>query len=186
MVAFRRRYHENKQLLFVCKYIVDIIMVIVAAYVLVSFIAYRDTNVGNSMNSILKDGDTVLVNRYAYSLASPKRYDVIAFSVDGVNSSKIYIKRVIGLPGETVLIKDGKVFINGEELEDDVVDTEILTAGLASTSITLDKDEYFVLGDNRNNSEDSRFSSIGTVKEDNIVGKVWFILSPVKRIKFVS
>lgn len=186
MVAFRRRYHENKQLLFVCKYIVDIIMVIVAAYVLVSFIAYRDTNVGNSMNSVLNDEDTVLINRYAYTLTSPDRYDIIAFNVEGVNSSKIYIKRVIGLPGETVLISDGKVYINGEELKDDVVDTEILTAGLASTSITLEKDEYFVLGDNRNNSEDSRFSSIGTVKADNILGKVWFILNPIKRIKFVS
>jgi signal peptidase I len=186
MVAYRRRYYENKRLLFICKYIVDVIMVITAAYVLVSFIALRNTNVGNSMNPTLKDNDTVLINRFAYSITGPKRFDIIAFKVDGVNSSKIYIKRVIGLPGETVQIKDNKIFINGEEIKEDVVDTAILTAGLANSSLTLDKNEYFVLGDNRNNSEDSRFSSIGTVKSKNIIGKTWFILSPIKRLKFIS
>ena len=186
MVAFRRRYHENTRLLFVCKYIVDVIMVIVTAYVFVSFIALRQTNVGSSMNTVIKDGDTVLINKFAYTILSPKRYDVIAFSVDGVNSSKVYIKRVIGLPGETVQIKNGKIYINGEELTDDVVDTEILTAGLAENEITLESGEYFVLGDNRNNSADSRFSSIGIVKSDNIIGKAWFILSPFSNIKFIS
>jgi signal peptidase I len=116
---------------------------------------------------------------------SPKRYDVIAFKTSGTGFDKIYIKRVIGVPGDSVIIKNGKVYINGEELTDDVYTDTILTAGLAANTITLGDDEYFVLGDNRNNSEDSRFSNIGIVKKENIIGSAWLIASPLSRFGFI-
>ncbi|MDO5403719.1 MAG: signal peptidase I [Eubacteriales bacterium] len=186
MVRFQRRYQENEVLLKICKNAVDIIMVILAAYVLVHFGCARASISGGSMEPALVNEDTVMVNRMSYSILNPARYDVIAFKPEDVESSKVYIKRIIGLPGETVQIIDGAVHINGNPLRDDAADIDILTAGLAADEIILGKDEYFVLGDNRNNSEDSRFSNIGTVKKENIVGKVWLIFSPFKRFGVVG
>ena len=154
MRFFQRRYQENTRLLNICKYIADVCIVIVLAYVLVTFICCRSTVVGNSMEETLSNDNTVLINRISYAFNGPKRFDCIAFEQDSVDSSKIYIKRVIGLPGETVQIKDGRV--------------------------------YFVLGDNRNNSEDSRFASVGMVKRSNIVGKVWMVIEPFSSFGFVK
>lgn len=182
---FKRRYKENVLLQGVCKFVIDTILVLCTAYTLMSFFCVRTHIIGNSMNDKLKNGQTVLINRVSHAYFKPKRYSIIAFEAPGVNSSRIFVKRVIGLPGETVHIKDGKVYINDHMLEDDVSTTDILTAGLASEPITLAEDEYFVLGDNRNNSEDSRFSNIAMVKEENIIGNVWLIVSPVKDFKFL-
>ena len=152
MRFFQRRYQENTRLLNICKYIADVCIVIVLAYVLVTFICCRSTVVGNSMEETLSNDNTVLINRISYAFNGPKRFDCIAFEQDSVDSSKIYIKRVIGLPGETVQIKDGRVYINDSQL-DDFVDTSILTPGVAANPYKLADDEYFVLGDNRNNSD---------------------------------
>lgn len=186
MRFFQRRYQENTKLLNICKYVSDVILVIVTAYVLVTFLCCRTNVVGNSMNDTLANNDTVLVNRISYAFTGPDRYDCIAFEQDSVDSSKVYIKRVIGLPGETVQIKDGKVYINGEQLNDDINDISILTPGVAVNPYTLSKDEYFVLGDNRNNSEDSRFASVGMVKKSNIVGKVWMVIEPFSSFGFIK
>ena len=167
---FQRRYQENTRLQSVCKMIVNIIMVIVSAYVIVTFMCDRTIISGGSMQPVIENDDTVLINRFAYSFTKPKRYSVAAFKLPGSNSSKVYVKRVIGLPGEKIQIKDGHVYINGEQLNE----------------ITLGKDEYFLLGDNRNNSEDSRFAGVGIVKEKNITGSVWAIVGPVKRLGFVK
>jgi len=185
MNLFARRYQENVLLTTICKYVVDIIMTIVAAYVLVTYICCHTTAVGNSMDPTIKNDETVLVNRISYCVKSPERFDVIAFKQDSVSSSKVYIKRVIGLPGETVQIIDGSVYIDGNKLADDN-ETSILTEGVAINEVKLGADEYFVLGDNRNNSEDSRFATIGMVKEKNIVGKVWMIVSPFDSMSFVK
>lgn len=186
MKFFQKRYQENTKLLNICKYAVDIMIVIILAYVLVTFICCRTTVVGNSMDETLSNDNTVLVNRISYAFSGPERFDCIAFHQDSVDSSKIYIKRVIGLPGETVQIRDGRVYINDKILEGDVSDTLILTPGMAANPYTLGKDEYFVLGDNRNNSEDSRFASVGMVKNSNIVGKVWMIIGPFDSFGFVK
>lgn len=180
MITFKKReivYRPYEPFL---KLAVDIIMIICFAYLLITFF-FSNMNVsGHSMNDTLKDGDLVLLNKVAYNIKSPERYDLIAFKPEIATVSEYSIKRVIGLPGETVQIIDGKVYIDGHILKDDVIKTEIYNAGLATDPIKLDYNEYFVLGDNRNNSDDSRFSNVGLVKRSSIIGKPWFVVFPFK------
>ena len=117
----------------------------------------------------------VLVNQLSYDLGKPDRFDVVVFRRE---DGKANIKRIIGLPGETVQIRGGQVYINGEVLPDERELGTVSLAGLAENPITLGEDEYFLLGDNQNSSEDSRFSNVGNVKEDQILGKVWFRIFP--------
>ena len=128
------------------------------------------------MRPAVLDGDIVLVNRMIYDASKPKRGDIIVFKPNGNENARSYIKRIIGLPGETVQIKDGEIYIDGEKLEEKYETTAIEDAGTASEEITLDGDEYFVLGDNRRNSEDSRMADIGNVQRSEIEGKAWFVL----------
>ena len=186
MSNFTRRYQENEALQKICKFIADIILIIVFAYALITYTCSQVTVSGSSMKPEIEGNNTVLVNKMAYAFSKPKRYSVIAFELDNSEMSKKYIKRVVGLPGETIQIKDGKIYIDDKELENDVVTTDILTAGIAADKITLGKDEYFVLGDNRNNSEDSRYADIGMVKKKYIVGKLWFVISPKDKIGFLK
>ena len=123
-----------------------------------------------SMDPTLNAGDVLLVNRMAYRFSTPKRGDIIVYKTgDDSKKASTHIKRIIGLPGETIQIKDGQILIDG----------------VAETRVTLGNGEYFVLGDNRNNSEDSRYADMGNVKKRNIIGKVWFIASPWSRFGFV-
>ena len=175
MISFQRRYQENTKLLTVCKWIADLLIVILLAYTLTLFLCDRTTISGNSMQPAIENEDTVLLNRIAYSFHGPKRYSIIAFHPNGVKTSKIYVKRVIGLPGETIQIHDGKVYINGSVLEDDVSEDDILTAGLAAGELTLGENEYFVLGDNRNNSDNRpRQRSSVSARQSNPAGGRFF------------
>lgn len=164
----------------------QILIVIMFAYVIVYFFGQSRTNVGQSMDVTLSGGDTVLINVMAYQLGGPKRGDVISFKPNGSESSHSNIKRVIGLPGETIQIKEGMIYIDGKVYLEQKNYPSITNPGMASQPITLDGDEYFVLGDNRNNSEDSRFADIGLVKTDSIEGKVWFVLSPSEHRGFLK
>ena len=151
----------------------------VFGYAVITFGVQTVQVVGPSMNTTLADGETVLVNKLYGTLIQPKRYDVIAFKQ--IDFGSYYeIKRVIGLPGETVQIKDGKVYINGEVLEDSPIEDKIRVAGLAEREIKLSKNEFFVLGDNVNNSEDSRYSNVGNVAKSEILGKVFYRIKPEK------
>ena len=102
-----------------------------------------------------------------------------------IKKTSTHIKRIIGLPGETIQIKDGQILIDGETYQENGEFPGIENAGVAETKVALDSGEYFVLGDNRNNSEDSRYADMGNVKKRNIIGKVWFIASPWSRFGFV-
>ncbi len=132
---------------------------------------------GISMAPTLLNGQEVLVNRVIYNMASPKRGDVIVFKLHAVQESNYYIKRVIGVPGDTVQIIDGRVFINGEMYHESSAFDKIADPGTAEEPITLKDNEFFVLGDNRNNSEDSRNADIGLITEDMITGRAWFALA---------
>ena len=156
----------------------QILVVILFAYVLVYFFGQSRTNIGQSMDVTLSGGDTVLLNTLINQVGSPKRGDVIAFKPNGSGTGHSSIKRVIGLPGETIQIKDGMIYIDGEVYLEKKSYPVITNPGMASDGITLGNQEYFVLGDNRNNSVDSRFADVGTVNASYIEGKVWFVLSP--------
>lgn len=163
-----------------------VLVAVFLAYVVVQFFGIKTSMVGNSMEPVIYNGQEVLINRVAYNMSSPKRGDVIVFKPNGNQNTHFYIKRVIGLPGETVQIAGGKVFINGEVLKSDVSD-DTKEAGIATNEIVLANDEYFVLGDNRDSSEDSRSANIGNIKVNMIEGQAWMRLKSgnhdKKRIK---
>ena len=140
----------------------------------------------SSMEPTIETGERFFVNRLVYKFTSPNRGDIIAFTKDGSDDAPVHIKRVIGLPGETIEIRDGVVYINGEEYEEEGDLPKITNPGLAENGVTLENDEYFVLGDNRNNSEDSRFAEVQNVNEKYIEGKVWFCVYPADKIGFVK
>ena len=144
----------------------------------ITYYALEKTNmVGSSMEPALSDGDTVLINKLAYFRNGPERFDVIVFEVSGKEHSFYSIRRIIGLPGEKITIKDGNVYIDDTLLEEPIVTEPVLIEGLAFDGLVLDEDEYFVLGDNRNDSEDSRFTNVGNVVDSQIIGKAWLRLN---------
>ena len=138
------------------------------------------------MKPVLQNGDVTLVNRLVYDIRKPKRGEVVVFKPNGNENSHYYVKRVIGLPGETVEYRDGNILIDGEILEEKYKTTEMMELGLLEEPITLDSEEFFVLGDDRQNSDDSRMADIGNVKRSEIAGKVWFVVSPVTNLGFVK
>ena len=147
---------------------------VLIAGVLVLSVGMRTSVIGVSMEPGLYNGQEILINHFIYGIVSPKRGDVIVFLPNGNPNTHYYVKRVVGLPGETVQIQDEKLYINGVMVEEDEIYDKMADAGIAENEITLANDEYFVLGDNRNNSENSRSGNIGPVKRDNITGKAWF------------
>lgn len=141
---------------------------------------------GRSMNATLNDGDNLIVEKLSYRFGDPERFDIIVFPPQE-SPKEHYIKRIIGLPGETVQIDaEGKIYINGEVLEENYGLETIRNAGRAAEPITLGDDEYFVLGDNRNNSKDSRSDAVGNVKRSSITGRAWLRIWPLSDIGFLK
>ena len=163
------------------------VLAVLIAFVFVYSAGLKTSVIGASMEPCLYNGQSVLINKISYSFGEPKRGDVIVFLPNGNENTHYYIKRVIGLPGETVMISDGRIYLDGFFYEEsDSYDT-IEDGGIAEKGIKLGEEEYFVLGDNRNNSEDSRSANVGAVKEDTIAGKAWFKLgSSIDRIGFIE
>jgi len=154
--------------------------VIIGVLFIHAFIGHQVTVEGSSMEKTLHNEDRLLLEKVTYRFGEPKRYDIVVFRPYSTQKDTYYIKRVIGLPGETVLIKDGDVYIDGEVLEENFGLQEMEDGGLAKELIKLGKEEYFLLGDNRNNSMDSRSERIGPVHKDTILGRAFIRLWPIE------
>lgn len=166
--------------------IIYIGIVVLLCFVIINYVGCRSKVDGSSMNPTLEDGDNLWVDKLSYVFGSPKRFDVVIFNYDDETT---YVKRVIGLPGETVRIDEGgNIYINGELLKENYGKEPILPTllGRASSDVVLGEDEYFVLGDNRNNSSDSRWADVGNVNMEDIVGKAVFRFYPVNKLGIVK
>lgn len=152
--------------------IVGCLITVAFAFVLVYNFGISTGVIGISMEPTLENGQTVFIDRFSYSFISPRVGDVIAFLPNGDQNSHYYIKRVVAADGDRVQIRDGILYVNG--LISPYNFDKIEEAGIADVEITLGTDECFVMGDNCNNSEDSRSANIGIVKKSYIFGKVWF------------
>jgi signal peptidase I len=172
-------YEDNSILRSVIRGIVYVIVLVSLAWFLVyAFMGQTIIN-GQSMSPVLNAEDVCLVDRLSYDLGRPGRFDIVLF--ERADSEKLNVKRVIGLPGETVQIMNGVVFINDERLLDERIGS-ISLAGIAENVVELGRDEYFVLGDNADSSEDSRFPNIGNVTRNSIKGRLWLKIRPVSEI----
>ena len=161
-----------------------IAVVAFVCFLIITFVGQRTTVSGQSMEPLLHDGDNLILDKLTYHFRDPERFDVVVFDQ---TESDHYIKRIIGLLGETVQIIDGYVYINGERLEDDVYGKEVMLQPMrAADPITLGEDEYFVLGDNRNYSRDSRDPGVGNVKRSQILGRAWLRFWPLNQIEFIK
>lgn len=168
------------------EWVVYVVILVVLAFLILNYVAQRTIVDGTSMNPTLQDQDSVLVEKLSYRFDDPERYDIVVFRYLHQKDT-YYIKRVIGLPGETIQIIDGYVYINGERLESDIYGNDImLSPGRASEPITLGEYEYFVLGDNRNGSSDSRSDSVGNVARSQIVGKAFVRIWPLSEFAFLK
>ncbi len=183
MGFYNPRFEKNIVSDRILKWVADIVTVIVVALFLLIFLGEQTKIIGNSMADSLENGQVVLINRMVYKLSDPSRFDVVVYK-SKTDEGKYVIKRIIGLPGETIKIEDSKIYVDGELLKDEYFD-ENYESGYVSKEMKIGSDEYFVMGDNRNLSEDSRFEYIGNIKEDDIVGKAWLIVSPFKEIGFI-
>lgn len=143
------------------------------AVVIVFCVGMKTSVIGSSMEPSLYNGQSIFLNRLIYKVSSPKDGDVVVFLPNGNEKSHYYVKRVVGVPGDTLYIKNGILYVNNETREEYFND-KIAEPGLLENEVTLEEDEYFVIGDNCNNSEDSRSANIGTIKKEYIIGKAWF------------
>lgn len=163
-----------------------ILVALIVSLLVVNFVGQRTVVSGDSMNDTLYDGDNLIVDKITYRFREPERFDVVVFPFHG-NKKDHYIKRIIGLPGENVRIdKDGVIYINGEKLEESFGKEVITNPGRAESEIVLGTDEYFVLGDNRNNSSDSRDFMVGNIKRDELIGRAWFKIYPFNEMHFIK
>ena len=171
----------------VVSFLLYIGIVLLLTYLVIHYVGQRTEVSGSSMESTLSDGDNLVVDKISYRFREPERFDIIVFPFK-YEEKTFYIKRIIGMPGETVWIDpEGAIYINGEKLEEsyglEVIDEAHI--GLAAKEITLGEDEYFVMGDNRNASSDSRDPSVGNIRREDIVGRAWLRIYPFDKIGFI-
>ena len=167
-------------------WLVYIAILLAAVYVLITYVGQRTEVSGHSMEPTLQHGDNLIVDKISYRFREPERYEIIVFPYQ-YKENTYYIKRIIGLPGETVQVIDGYTYINGEQLVGDIYGAEVMeAAGIAAEPITLGEDEYFVLGDNRNHSSDSRDPSVGILKRKDLMGRAWIRIYPFDKMGVIK
>lgn len=167
----------------ILKYICDIVIVVCMAVFFMTFFCESVDVIGNSMEPVLVNDEKIFINRLAYVISNPEQGDVIVFDVQMERGeTSTYVKRVIAVPGDTIYIKNGHIYVNDVEYK---TAENIVNAGNAKKKIKLESGEYFVIGDNVNSSEDSRFSTVGTVDISDIRGKAWLIYAPFQNIAWI-
>ena len=163
-------------------WLIYILLIVGLTYMIITFVGQRTRVSGSSMETTLQNGDNLIVDKISYRFHDPKRYDIIVFPYK-YEENTYYIKRIIGMPGETVQIRDGTVYINGKKLSSDIYGNEpIEDAQTAADPVTLGDEEYFVMGDNRNHSMDSRDPSVGVLKRSDLIGRAWVRIYPFNNI----
>lgn len=180
---YTEEYDEKKSSIVreILGFLLYVMMVVGITFFIITFIGQRTYVSGSSMENTLHHGDNLIVDKLTYRFYKPKRYDIIVFPFR-YQEKTYYIKRIIGLPGETIQIQDGVIWIDGEVLQESYGREVMKNAGLAADMITLGEDEYFVLGDNRNDSTDSRDPSVGVIHKDEIIGRAWLRIWPLDKI----
>ena len=168
------------------RWVFEIVVTLVLAAMVGIMLFQTVTMQESSMEPTIAVGDRFFINHVVYKFSSPKRGDLIVFRTNASDDAALHIRRVIGLPGETIQISGGRILIDGEAYKEGKDFPMISNPGLASSSITLESGEYFVLGDNRNNSEDSRYADIGMIKKRYIAGKIWFTCAPFEKLGFTK
>ena len=158
-----------------------IVLIIALTWIVVTFVGQRTEVSGSSMETTLSDKDQLIVDKMTYRFRDPKRYDIVVFPYQHQDNT-YYIKRIIGLPGETVQILSGMVYIDGMRLDEHYGNEIMENPGIAEEPLTLGEDEYFVLGDNRNNSSDSRASDVGLIHRKDLIGRAWIRVWPLSQI----
>ena len=165
---------------------VYLLVVLLITYLIVNFVGQRTEVVGSSMENTLSDGDNLIVDKITYRFKEPERYDIIVFPFQYAKNT-YYIKRIIGMPGETVRIdSEGVIYINDKELTEFYGREIIADPGIARNEIKLGNDEYFVMGDNRNNSTDSREPSVGNIRKKDILGRAWLRIWPLHEFELLT
>lgn len=185
-----KKERRNRLIKEAVRYVIEVLLVIGLAWLIITFAVKKVTVIGSSMENTLNSGQDVMVNTLFHHFFSPGRNSVIAFypekSSDSDKSrtdSNILIRRVLGLPGETICMREGYVYVNGQKLEEDYEFDRHVSSGQAEEDIVLGDDEFFVLSDKRTDLDDSRSASFSAVKRENIIGSVFLTMSP---LSFVS
>lgn len=163
-----------------------LLVVLVLTFLVVTYVGQRTKVIGSSMEPMLSDGDNLIVDKISYRFQEPRRYDIIVFPFR-YEEDTYYIKRIIGLPGETVYIDEkGLIYIDGEVLKESYGKEAVADPGRAYEALTLGEDEYFVMGDNRNNSSDSRDPVVGNIHRNEFIGKAWMRIWPLKKMGMIK
>lgn len=173
----------------VAEILIYVALIFLCIYIVPNYVVQRTVVSGESMQDTLQDKQSLLIDKISYRFTDPKRYDIIVFYPKGRDVDEFYVKRIYGLPGETIQIKGDDIYINGSKIDDPYAKDSMLDAGIAAKPLKLGDDEYFVLGDHRSVSIDSRISpddrevtengGPGPVKFENIAGRVFLRIWPL-------
>ena len=177
---------ENEKVRKSLRWVFEIAVTLVFAALTAVLMFQTVTMQESSMEPTLSVGDRFFMNRVVYKLSSPKRGDIIVFRTNASDDAALHIRRVIGLPGETVQIRDGQIYIDGELYDESRDFPEITNPGLAENGVSLKSGEYFVLGDNRNHSTDSREPNVGVLHREDLLGRAWVRIYPFDKIGVIQ
>ena len=181
---FLEMLREKKKL--IAEYAFYLFVLVFILYLAPTFLMEKIVVDGTSMQQTLQDGDHVLIEKVSRYFEGPERFDIIVFTKKAAKKEKVYIKRIIGMPGDKIQIVGDVIFINDQAIPENYGSDSMLYAGIAAEPLILAEDEYFVLGDNRNNSSDSRTDMVGSIKRKDIIGKAWVRVWPLSDFEVIA